>query len=184
MLTLVAICCTLLVGKQNIFKRGLEMKKLITILAIMIVLVGAVFADVPANASLDITCVIHEIQPTLTLEGSKDNSTFANAEVAFGTLADDETSITAYFRVAYSAYRWNKSVSVSAAAGDLEPQTSGVTTKASPNSANPTVTDPTKDFSGAAGSAGTFATFSVTYNVASLSSGSYKATVTVTYTVE
>ena len=164
------------------------MKKLITILAVMIVLVGAVFADAPANnstASLDITCVINEIQPTLTLEGSTAvDGTFANAEVAFGTLANNVESITAYFRVAYSAYRWNKSITVSAAAGDLNPQTTGVTTKASPDSASPTVTNPTKDFSGAAGQAGTFATFNVTYNVASLSSGSYKATVTVTYTVE
>lgn len=161
------------------------MKKLITILAVMVVLVGAVFADAPANGatdSLNVTLTIAEVQPTLTLMGSKDNSTFSHADVAFGSLAADATSITAYFRVDYTAYRWNKSITVSAAAGNLTSET--VDDTAAPNTTTPDVANATKNFSGAAGAAGSFATFNVTWNVASLSAASYTAPVTITYTVE
>ncbi|HAN43284.1 MAG TPA: hypothetical protein DCP98_07670 [Sphaerochaeta sp.] len=162
------------------------MKKLITILAVMIVLVGAVFAAAPANGdtdSLNVTLTIAEVQPTLTLMGcTTSNGTFAHADVAFGSLAADATSITAYFRVDYTAYRWNKSITVSAAAGNLTSET--VDDTAAPNTTTPDVANATKNFSGAAGAAGSFATFNVTWNVASLSAASYTAPVTITYTVE
>ena len=162
------------------------MKKIIAILVTMIVLAGAVFAAAPTNnstASLNITCTIAEIQPTLTLEGATSaNGTFANADVAFGELEEGVNSITAYFRVSYTKYRWNKTVTVSAAAGNLTSTTTD--TVATPNSANPTVENASKIFKGCAGNPGTFANFSVSYNTTNLSAGSYSATVTITYSVE
>ena len=160
------------------------MKKLIAILTIAIVLVGAVFADAPANgdtASLNITCTIVEVQPTLTLLGATaSDGTFANADVAFGPLAANATSIKAYFKVSYTAYRWNKVVSVGASATNLT--SADTDTVATPTVS--TITTPSKSFKGAAGAAGEFASFDVSYTTTNLSSGSYTATVTITYTVE
>ncbi|HAN43285.1 MAG TPA: hypothetical protein DCP98_07675 [Sphaerochaeta sp.] len=156
------------------------MKKVLAILAILVVFSFIAFAD--DSATLNITLTIEAVPPTLTLMGSTDNSTFSHADVAFGSLAANASTITAYFRVDYTAYRWNKSITVSAAAGSLTSTT--VADTADPDSTTPTVTNATKDFSGAAGAAGSFATFSVTWNVANLSAASYSAPVTVTYTVE
>ncbi len=161
--------------------RGEEkMKKVLTILAILVVFTFIALAN--DTATLNITLTIEEDQPELTLMGSTDNSTFRHADVAFGTLAANATQVKAYFRVDHTAYRWNKSITVSAAAGNLTSTT--VSDTAAPDSTTPTVTDATKDFSGAAGAAGSFATFNVTWNVANLSAASYSASVTVTYTVE
>ena len=87
MLTLVFLCCNVSLGiEKHILKRGFrKMKKLIAILAIMIVLVGAVFATDPVDTTPDgatqrvtIKSTVGRKDPTFLLKGLKDAGTFTN----------------------------------------------------------------------------------------------------------
>ena len=159
------------------------MNKIIFVSLIILCTFSMCLAASETTSTLKLSLVIDEIQPVLTLEGSTENndSSFENADVAFGDLDAGVESITAYFRVSYTDYRWDSSVTVYAVAGDLESEST--TTTSSPDFSEPTVENDTMDFSGTPGSAGYFATFDVTWNTSGLATGEYSATVTVTFTV-
>ena len=74
MLTLVVNCCKVQLGiEKHIIREVLEMKKLITILAIMIVLVGAVFAEETVNEGkqrITLETDVKESVPQFVFQGS------------------------------------------------------------------------------------------------------------------
>lgn len=71
------------------------MKKLITVLAIMMILVCAIFADT-TSSELKITLTITSVEPTFTLYGSKTSSTVSTGEgmTAGAVVASKNTSTT------------------------------------------------------------------------------------------
>ena len=75
MLTLVFFCCNVPLGiEKHILKRGFrKMKKLIAILAVMIVLVGAVFAA--DGDKLKLQSIVGEVLPVYEIHADNDSST-------------------------------------------------------------------------------------------------------------
>ncbi len=172
-------------GSTLLIERGREMKKVIAMLAILMVFACSAFAITNGDeASLLVTLTIRESEPVLTLLGSSDNgATYNTTDVAFGTLSDSaiEEGIKAYFKVQYGAYRWNKSITVSARATDLTNTDATITTTGAATVS--TITNPTMSFSGTSDEGGEFASFNVSYDTTGLASGEYTSTVTVIYTI-
>ncbi len=70
------------------------MKKLITILVIMMVLVGAVFADSKLN-ELKVTMTVKDAEPSFKLYGSKSNGTSSTGMTAGADVTEAKTSTNA-----------------------------------------------------------------------------------------
>lgn len=90
------------------------MNKIIFVSLIILCTFSMCLVASETTSTLNLSLFIDEIQPVLTLEGSTENndSSFENADVAFGDLDAGVESITAYFRVSYTDYRWDSSVTV------------------------------------------------------------------------
>ncbi len=158
------------------------MKRFIAILAIMMIALGAFFADTATGevSTLNITLTIDSAQPTLTLLGrTDDDSDYEHADVAFGTLEDGTSSIDAHFIVHYTSYRCNSSITVEVTAFPLTCNDTTVTTTGAATVSE--ITNATMDFSEGDGTEGYFAEFTISYATANLAPGSYESTVIVTY---
>ena len=99
------------------------MKKLIAILVVMIVLVGAVFAD-DVSKQLTITTTVRETKPAFTLYGNTSNSTSgrqgADATFTFANDAITTGSLTLYCWIAQTNdSRWSGNVVITVAASAL-----------------------------------------------------------------
>ncbi len=157
------------------------MKKVIAMLAILMVFACAAFAVTSGEtASLFITLTIEEGDPSMALLGSTSkNGEYKPADVAFGTLTEADVKKIAYFKVQYGAYSSSKTITVSATATALACEDTTTTGAASVSA----ITDATMNFGEGDGTAGEFAAFNVTYSTAGLAPGYYTSTVQVIYTI-
>ncbi len=156
------------------------MKRLFSFAAILLVSVCALFAN--SGDTLIVTTTFDINEPVFALEGSVNDTDYMAADVAFGTVGAD--SVTAYFRVAYSGFNWEKSVVVTVSTGVDDLASTTTSTTVAPVDSSPTPEPESKTFD-TEGVAGYFAYFTVSYEgLQVLANGNYSANVTVFFTTD